>query len=230
MSELYLVRHAQASFGAENYDQLSSIGHQQSLWLAEYFFERSIIFDVIARGGMQRHKQTLDEVCRKMLLDINSQKILSGLDEYDFKYMIDLYGKQYPDNELYQTIMSPSAGKEDYFRLLRHVLLAWSQEEIKGVKESWHSFQERVAKEMNLIQQSAKPGERILIVSSGGAISMFIGLVLGLSSDKIIELNLQTKNTSISQFIYNQDKISLSGFNAIPHLDYPDRVQYITYG
>ncbi len=30
MSELYLVRHAQASFGAANYDQLSDLGHQQS--------------------------------------------------------------------------------------------------------------------------------------------------------------------------------------------------------
>lgn len=36
MSELYLVRHAQASFGAANYDQLSDLGHRQSRWLGEH--------------------------------------------------------------------------------------------------------------------------------------------------------------------------------------------------
>ena len=36
MSELYLVRHAQASFGADNYDQLSDHGHQQSRWLGRH--------------------------------------------------------------------------------------------------------------------------------------------------------------------------------------------------
>ena len=34
MSELHLVRHAQASFGSTNYDQLSDLGHQQSRFWA----------------------------------------------------------------------------------------------------------------------------------------------------------------------------------------------------
>ena len=34
---LYLVRHGQASFGADDYDQLSDLGHKQSVRLGEYF-------------------------------------------------------------------------------------------------------------------------------------------------------------------------------------------------
>ena len=35
MSELILVRHAQASFGEDDYDRLSVLGHQQARWLGE---------------------------------------------------------------------------------------------------------------------------------------------------------------------------------------------------
>ena len=36
MGTLYLVRHGQASFGADDYDQLSPLGQQQAVRLGEY--------------------------------------------------------------------------------------------------------------------------------------------------------------------------------------------------
>ncbi|MDP1886245.1 histidine phosphatase family protein, partial [Polaromonas sp.] len=45
MGTLYLVRHGQASFGAENYDVLSSMGHRQSVRLGEYFKYKGVTFD-----------------------------------------------------------------------------------------------------------------------------------------------------------------------------------------
>ena len=33
MSVIYLIRHGQASFGQQNYDQLSEVGHQQAVAL-----------------------------------------------------------------------------------------------------------------------------------------------------------------------------------------------------
>ncbi|HEX5612745.1 MAG TPA: phosphoglycerate mutase family protein, partial [Burkholderiales bacterium] len=45
MAELYLVRHAQASFGTEDYDRLSELGRRQARWLGEYFAERGMRFD-----------------------------------------------------------------------------------------------------------------------------------------------------------------------------------------
>jgi broad specificity phosphatase PhoE len=36
MGTLYLVRHGQASFGADDYDQLSALGRRQSVRLGEY--------------------------------------------------------------------------------------------------------------------------------------------------------------------------------------------------
>ena len=36
MANLFLVRHGQASFGADDYDRLSPTGHEQSRLLGEY--------------------------------------------------------------------------------------------------------------------------------------------------------------------------------------------------
>jgi len=41
MSLVYLVRHAQASFGAQDYDRLSELGRQQARWLGGYFAEHA---------------------------------------------------------------------------------------------------------------------------------------------------------------------------------------------
>ena len=44
MSLVYLVRHAQASFGARDYDRLSELGRQQARWLGDYFAGRGLRF------------------------------------------------------------------------------------------------------------------------------------------------------------------------------------------
>src|SRR4051812_3324882 len=62
MGTLYLVRHGQASFGAADYDQLSDLGHKQSLRLGQYFAQKGIRFDGLIAGTLRRHKQTLEGI------------------------------------------------------------------------------------------------------------------------------------------------------------------------
>ncbi|MBU5895007.1 histidine phosphatase family protein, partial [Vibrio cholerae O1] len=59
MGTLYLVRHGQASFGAEDYDQLSERGTAQSQRLGAYWRERGLRFDAVYTGTLRRHEQTL---------------------------------------------------------------------------------------------------------------------------------------------------------------------------
>ncbi|HEX5739103.1 MAG TPA: phosphoglycerate mutase family protein, partial [Hydrogenophaga sp.] len=58
MGTLYLVRHGQASFGAEDYDQLSERGRQQSVQLGRYWAARGLVFDAVITGTLRRHEQT----------------------------------------------------------------------------------------------------------------------------------------------------------------------------
>ena len=57
MGTLYLVRHGQASFGADDYDQLSALGRQQAVRLGEYWRGKGQHFDAVITGTLRRHAQ-----------------------------------------------------------------------------------------------------------------------------------------------------------------------------
>ncbi|MFQ3236223.1 MAG: broad specificity phosphatase PhoE, partial [Paraglaciecola sp.] len=96
------------------------------------------------------------------------------------------------------------------------------------LRETWPQFRARVAVVLEAIsaQHSETP---ILVVSSGGAISMLLSLVLGLDNKQVIELNMQIKNAGFSHFFYNRSQVRLSSFNNVPHLDIPERVGAVTF-
>jgi broad specificity phosphatase PhoE len=58
MGNLYFVRHGQASFGADDYDQLSELGSRQSVRLGEYLAEKGLQFEAVYTGSLKRHIQT----------------------------------------------------------------------------------------------------------------------------------------------------------------------------
>ena len=70
MGTLYLVRHGQASFGAEDYDVLSPLGHKQALRLGEYFKNRDITFDAALTGTLQRQISTFAGICEGMNVEM----------------------------------------------------------------------------------------------------------------------------------------------------------------
>lgn len=229
MSELVLVRHGQASFGADNYDQLSPLGHQQAQLLGQHFSSQQLVFDHVLKGSMYRHEQTLDSIFLGMTSDGLSREYLthSGLNEYDFVAMVRAFSLDYPNDELYLETLKNPGDKKVYYKLLRRVLAVWGEGLLKNVPETWAEFQQRVMDARVLIHSLAEQGSRILAVSSGGAISTFIGSVLGLSTEKIFDLNLQTYNTSVSRFYFNTEKINLACFNEMPHfLQSPESITY----
>src|SRR5688572_2333355 len=116
MAELVLVRHGQASFGADDYDKLSELGWRQSRWLGEYFAERGAAFDRVIRGSMRRHAETLTGIAEGM------GKTLEGgvdarLDEYDSHALLaaHLKGGSMPKTD----------DRREHFRILREAMYLW---------------------------------------------------------------------------------------------------------
>ena len=58
MSTLVLVRHGQAMFLSENYDQLSELGERQSTILGEYWAREGESFTAFYTGPLERQKGT----------------------------------------------------------------------------------------------------------------------------------------------------------------------------
>ncbi|HDZ57957.1 MAG TPA: histidine phosphatase family protein [Pseudomonas xinjiangensis] len=224
MSEIYFVRHGQASFGSSNYDQLSPVGHQQARLLGEYFRERNMAFDHILTGDMVRHRETAEGICVGLGLPAQAFEVFRELNEFDFHAILGAYTTQFPEHQLPE---KPVVA--DFFKRLRQGILLWSRAELDGeLPETWASFEARVQQMKEDVMQRCA-GKRVLAVSSGGAIAMLVRQLLQAPCETMVELNLQTRNTALIHCIFNARSMRLSSFNSVPHLDHPDRQQLITY-
>ena len=117
-----------------------------------------------------------------------------------------------------------------FYRVLKKAMQRWQAGRLEGnLPESWPGFCDRVAGAMAHIQEQYADRDRVLVVSSGGAIAMWMRHMLNTADDTVVELNLQIRNTGVTQGFFNKNVYRLSIFNQVPHLDREDRGDAITY-
>lgn len=224
MTHIYLVRHAQAQLNAENYDQLSALGEQQALYLAQHWKSLGICFEQIYVGSLVRQQET-GRLIQDYLGHNGSVMCVPELNEYDFAQVIEGYQQAYAKTEQ----LSQLAAK-DRFRLLRAALMAWAQDQLSDVGvPSFQQFTVQVASARQLIAQNASHAKNILVVSSGGVIAVWLQTLLGLTAVQAMKLNLQIANTAVSEFYNNNAEMQLFRFNHVSHLEHPQRLTALTY-
>ena len=222
MGTLYLVRHGQASFGADDYDQLSELGHKQSVRLGEYFAQKDIVFDGLIAGTLRRHKQTLEGILRGMNRQ-GEHLSWDGLNEYDADAVI---ATVHPDKLERST--SPEMYRR-HFHLLRDGLAQWMAGTAQPAgMPSYADFVSGVAGALDHVRANHY-GKNVLIVTSGVPIATAVGHVLGTPAATTIELNLRIRNSSITEFAFTPKRHMLVCYNAIPHLEHPDYAPWVTY-
>jgi len=222
MGTLYLVRHGQASFGAEDYDQLSELGHRQSVRLGEYFAWKGIHFDAFIAGTLRRHKQTLAGILQGMNR-AGEHLDWPGLNEYDSEAVIAT---------VHEGKLEKPTSPEMYrhhFRLLRDGLARWmGGTSMPAGMPAYEDFVAGVTSALDHVRAHHHT-RNVLVVSSGGPISTAVGQVLGAPAETTIELNLRIRNTSVTEFVFTPKRHMLLTFNGLPHLDDPQYRDWITY-
>ena len=224
MGNLYLVRHGQASFGADDYDQLSPKGVEQSRLLGEFFKANEIRFDLTLIGSLKRQTQTFQGIKAGMCLPDGKTNTLlwPGLNEYDSHSLITAIHPEplpKPDTpELYR----------HHFRLLREGLSNWmSGSTTPHGMPNYNTFLAGVTSALEHVKKNCSGN--VLMVSSGGPISMAIGHILGANFEAVIDLNMRIRNSSVTEFIFTPKRMSLLTFNSLAHLDQIDHANLITY-
>ena len=91
MSELILVRHGQASFGAESYDKLSAKGVEQAKILAQHWQGLSENFDHIYSGTLLRQRETAHELLPLVAGSPEGPAQLPGFNEYNGDPLIRIH-------------------------------------------------------------------------------------------------------------------------------------------
>lgn len=212
MGDIILVRHGQANSQAtteEDYDRLSDLGKTQAGWLGEWLRAHDYQFDHVVSGTLVRHRQTVDG----MGYDAEEDARLNELDYYTLS------------NALHRVKGEPLPTGDSFADHMPKVFAAWREAEIEGA-EPYHAFEDRVAA---LLADAARPGRRVLCVTSGGVIGMVLRHLLDLDLLKLSRVMLPIWNTSIHRLHVRDTETILAGYNAIPHLEAPDRAYARTY-
>ena len=221
MGTLYLVRHGQASFGADDYDQLSPLGLQQAQRLGAHWLAHGQRFDTVLMGTLRRHAQTLDGIAQG-LPGLPAPQVLPSLDEYDSLALIRAI-----HTEPLQKPNTPELYRH-HFRLLRDGLTAWMQGRVQPVgMPSYADFRAGVVGALDHVRQSYE-GD-VLLVSSGGPIATAVAHILEAPAATSIELNLRIRNTAVTEFAFNPKRHQLITYNTLPHLDAPPYRDWLTH-
>jgi broad specificity phosphatase PhoE len=236
MSVMYLVRHGQASFGAENYDKLSPKGIEQSRILGQHLIDAGILPDAIYTGTMARQKDTeikVRERYRQSGREMPAAAMLEGLDEFDSTaIMLSQWpGMLQAEPHLAEHLPRMYESKDSFKRIFEGAMLRWVSGTSESPEvESWKAFSSRVAGAIVRIMKEQDRGKTIFVFTSGGPIAAAMQVALSLSPEAAIRLNWQVINTSYTKFMYNAERITLACFNCSSHLDlHTDRLKLISY-
>ena len=221
MPELYLIRHAQASFGAADYDVLSDKGHVQSEALGRALAAQGIEPDRFVIGAQRRHRETFEGIAKGMGISTPKHEIHSGLNEFDFKGLLDAAHRHTPPVEGMHT------DRRNHFRILRDTVLAWERGEVDEPPETWKEFSDRVLEARVFLTRSG--AEKVLAVSSGGAISLMIAATLSTAPGEQIKLQLQMKNCAVNRFVFSERSFYFHGYNETPHINATNQDELLTY-
>ncbi|MGR3503489.1 histidine phosphatase family protein [Pseudaestuariivita sp.] len=215
MSELVLVRHGQANSGAkteEEYDRLSPLGHDQSGWLGEWMRGAHMTFDHQVHGALRRHRET-------------HAGMATGSAETDARLNEMQYFPMAEAMERHCGLAPP----EDADAFADHVpptMRAWQDGQLHGVPDTWEGFHGRIAA---AVDAHCRTDQRVLMVTSGGVIASMIARVLDLEIPALTSVLLQTRNASMHSFRKFRGQWHLHQFNAVPHLETPDRAHALTF-
>ena len=224
MGTLYLVRHGQASFGADDYDQLSELGRRQSVRLGEYLRQRhgdALRFDAVLTGTLRRQTGTWEAIAEGAGLAAPHVS-WPGLNEYDSHAVIAaIHPEPLPRPD------TPERYRQ-HFRLLRDGLNAWIEGRLQPAgMPSYADWRAGIVGALDHVREHYR-GD-VLLVSSGGPIATAVAHILQAPPATSIELNLRIRNTALTEFAFTPKRHQLLTYNTLPHLDAAEYRDWVTF-
>ena len=89
--------------------------------------------------------------------------------------------------------------------------------EADGV-ESWTAFRERVSSAIRRLM-AGPPGRRVAVFTSGGPVGFCVQFALQAPERSFLDVNWRVRNASLTEFLFDRDRLTLDSFNCISHLD-----------
>ena len=216
MTTIYLIRHGQASFGAESYDKLSPNGELQAKLLGQYFNKILKEEPYVVAGSMQRHQQTAHLALAECFPEA-SIVTDHAWNEFNHQQVFAQYEPRFNEPHLLKVDVENETNPRAYLaKIFEGAIERWTGGDYHHeYDESWPDFKNRVETALqNLSDELAKTKPRYAVVfTSGGVISVAAGKLLELSGNRTFALNWAITNTSMTTLRLVENEPQLLSLN-----------------
>lgn len=217
MGQLLLVRHGQASFGADDYDVLSETGWAQARLLGTSLAAQGVKPTAIVRGDMRRHRETAEamiEAAGWSGSGLPEVRVDAGWDEFDHVGLVS----SYPD------LPEGPLDRRQFQQVFERATERWTSGVGEGYAETYAAFVARVLASLDAAAADAGSGSTVVVVSSGGVIAVVVAALALPDADAATSarlwsrFNTVTVNSSVTRVVVGSTGARLLTFNEHTHL------------
>ena len=226
MAVIYLIRHAQASFGRSDYDRRSPQGEQQAAKLGAAMATRGIKPDLVVSGAMQRHARTAEIALAAAGLDA-TVSVDEGFNEFDHDHVIVAYKPAYKRRAVLLADLARTGHPARAFQeMFSTATERWTRSDGDGYPESFQAFCQRAEDAVRRTADRLGKGETAVVFTSGGPIAAVVGRLLAGNDDLWLRLNPLTVNTGITKVLSGRSGLTVISYNEHAHLDGTELFSY----
>jgi broad specificity phosphatase PhoE len=235
VGSIYLIRHGQASFGADDYDMLSPLGVRQAQVVGQHLVDLDLRFDRCISGDLLRQQDTARHALAQFTaagLPVPAHEIDPAFNEFDaFAVLGALLPGLLPDEPDAITAMNNAAhNPAEFQRIFELIIARWLSGTYDTPElETWLGFVERVQAGLNRILDLARNQQTIAVFTSGGTITALLHILTQIPASDAFKLTWQIANTSLSQLKFHGREVVLASFNSHVHLQLLKTPSLITY-
>ncbi len=214
MGTVLLVRHGQASFGADDYDVLSPLGWEQGRAIGRFLGDTESPTAWV-RGGMRRHRETLEAITSA------DARVDERWDEFDHVGIVATH----PDAPV------GDVDPRTFQRAFERATADWVAGTHGGDAETYADFVGRVRAALADAVADAGSGRTVVVVSSGGPIAVAVATLVDPDADLArtgalwARFNTVTVNAAVTRVVVGSTGARLLAFNEHAHLA-PDQRTY----
>jgi broad specificity phosphatase PhoE len=198
---IHLIRHGQASWGADDYDELSERGLRQAALIGMSWEASDWAPTTAISGSMRRHTQTAIaalDACGGEGYDVDD-----GWNEYDHR--------------VFTGGLARDITPRDFQPHLDAALASWMDGTLDGdvPYADWHGG---ILGSLDRALDVAGPGQHVAVFTSGGPIATVVSHLLAGDDSLFIRLNAVTVNAGVTTVINGSTGPRVLSFNEHTHL------------
>lgn len=242
MTTILLARHGQASFGQENYDQLSELGGMQARLLGQHYASTQRRIDAIFSGSLVRQRDSARhfwEAYQPSIIASGNNSTVPIFDsETPDSYMLPLFNEfnhedvfiKSSPNFASQAAIAAELNKANkpltrLGELFGLAMQRWhAGEHDDDYIESWPTFSHRAQQALTQVRSQVmdlghlEEDSTVLVFTSGGVIAAITAHLLQQGSQTAYQLTQSSVNTGVTAIGFQHPTPQLLSFNEHSHL------------